>query len=189
MAREEDSGIEVCSAPNSDNASSNSTESDLNSDVIEVGTNFQDDGSLELNRDNIAPLLHPPEFVIPDHTLAKQEETIEKKLTLLMQKAMFYISMVTMAIHLWTTRGSPKKGKRRARVAVNLSFCSLAYLLVLAVSLALLLQLRLSDKPPQFFSPDSNIQKLLDLVGNISDVDAVDGYSYSEWSSKDNCEN
>ena len=41
--------------------------------------------------------------------------------------------------------------------------------------------LKPTDRPPQFFNPDSNIQKMLDLTGNLTDTDALNCYSCSAW--------
>ena len=183
VACEDDSGIEVSSNSNSDNTSNNSNQSSSNSDTIEIGADLQEDGTLELVDGKVVPFFQAPETLSNYTLLVKSEETIEKKLTVLMQTAMYYVATVSMVLHLWTTKSLLKK-KRREKFAFNICVCSLSYILLLAVSLSLVFQLQLSNQPPQFFSPDSNIQKMLDLVGNISDVNAVDGYRFSEWSSK-----
>lgn len=180
VAHEDDSGIEVSSASNSDNTSNSSNQSSSQSDSMEVGGDLQEDDSLALI-DNEVPHFQAPRTT-RNYTLRKSEETVEKKLTILMQTAMFYVATIPMVMHLWTTKSLQKK-KRRAKFAANVSLCSLVYILLLAISLTLVFHLRLSEQPPQFFSPDSNIQKMLDLVGNVSDVNAVDGYGFSEWSS------
>ena len=42
------------------------------------------------------------------------------------------------------------------------------YLVLLAISVGLMLQLRPASKPPQMFDEDTNLQQLLDLAANVS---------------------
>lgn len=41
--------------------------------------------------------------------------------------------------------------------------------------------LKPTDRPPQFFKPSSNIQKMLDLSGNLTDTATLNCYSCSAW--------
>ena len=42
-------------------------------------------------------------------------------------------------------------------------------------------QLQPTDHPPQFFDPDSNIQRMLDLEGNLTDREVVNCWNCSAW--------
>lgn len=42
-------------------------------------------------------------------------------------------------------------------------------------------QLKPSDHPPQLFDPNSNIQKMLDLTGNLTESKAVNCWKCSAW--------
>ena len=48
---------------------------------------------------------------------------------------------------------------------------SVCYLLVMIASVALMVQLRPAQKPPQLFKSDTNLQRLLDLAANFSHSD------------------
>lgn len=41
-----------------------------------------------------------------------------------------------------------------------------------------------TNRPPQFFNPDSNIQKLLDLKGNLTDARSYNCWACSAWYTK-----
>ena len=45
------------------------------------------------------------------------------------------------------------------------------YLLLMAAAAALMSQLQVSQRPPQLFQADTNLQRLMDLSANFSDSD------------------
>lgn len=55
------------------------------------------------------------------------------------------------------------------------------FVAILTLSLVGTAFLKPTNRPPQFFKPDSNIQKMLDLTGNLTDTDALNCYSCSAW--------
>ena len=64
-------------------------------------------------------------------------------------------------------------------------FTRLSVVLIFAVILAgmcvAMLQLKPANHPPQFFDPNSNIQKMLDLEGNLTTREAVNCWDCSAW--------
>ena len=55
------------------------------------------------------------------------------------------------------------------------------FIVILACMSGAMSQLKPSDHPPQFFDPDSNIQKMLDLEGNLTQRSAVNCWDCSAW--------
>ena len=117
--------------------------------------------------------------------------------TIGMQKFMLLLSMGAMVLHLFplppkpdpgnpnnprTTNQETAKRKKNVLCLVRFLVFILCYCLLLVVSIGLVSRLKPSDKPPQFFSPSTNLQKVLDLTGNVTDADVIDGYTLSEWS-------
>lgn len=169
---EMDSGIS--SASGSDNSSNGSTLMDAGE--VDKDDSNSDDEEKEEDRTALIRGQVSPEA----HGNAQTPGTVSR-LTLLMQKFMFGISVSVMVFHIWPKFTSERAN--RIRYWVNFLLFCLGYLLLLAISVGLLSRLRPSEKPPQFFSPDSNLQKVLDLTGNVTDASVVDGYTMSEWSS------
>jgi len=115
-----------------------------------------------------------------------------------MQKLMLALSCAAMVLHLFPrprkthpsgqqdrlqgNQATEKKG-RNALYCIRLLVFLVSYGILLGTSVGLVSQLKSSDKPPQFFSPGTNLQKVLDLTGNVTAADVVDGYTLSEWSS------
>ena len=57
----------------------------------------------------------------------------------------------------------------------------LVFAVILVGMCVAMLQLKPADHPPQFFDPDSNIQKMLDLEGNLTTREAVNCWDCSAW--------
>ena len=55
------------------------------------------------------------------------------------------------------------------------------FVVILAGMFGAMLQLKPADHPPRFFDPDSNIQKLLDLDGNLTARTAINCWDCSAW--------
>lgn len=170
-----DSGIDTVSTTNSDNISNSSSQSDPNavepSEDVDLLIPEEPD-------DNETPEAPPPVV----------QSTPEMRLTILMQKVMFCISVIPMSMHFIANKISLKKPHFSVLVVIFHIFLRVLILLaVLGTSVGLLLQLRFSDKPPQFFDPDSNIQKMLDLAGNVTDSSAINCYNCSAWNSGYQC--
>ncbi len=63
----------------------------------------------------------------------------------------------------------------KLRIPLINMFCVWLYLLSLITSIGLVVGLlKFSDRPPQLFNSNSNIQKLLDLTGNLTENGALD---------------
>lgn len=122
------------------------------------------------------------------HSLRRTEDSDNNlsPFMIFLQEVMFWISVAAVILHVWAAAGIKKAMK--VKVIVNVLACCLGYVILLAIAIHLVSNLRPSDKPPQFFSPNSNLQKMLDLIGNVTEGDVVDGYSLSEQSSSSSCE-
>ena len=111
-----------------------------------------------------------------------KQPTAESKLTIFVQKVIlqvvarpamlpqmiqysFVSGKITRAILRWSTRFIP----------------IVLFTLILFLMGAAMLKLRPSDHPPQFFDPDSNIQKMLDLEGNLTQPSALNCWDCSAW--------
>ena len=175
---DDDSGINSVSS-NSDNASNDSAQSE---DIIGAGNNEDDDTNVLIvtERGNMAVVQ-----VVPATVIAK-DDTFERKVTSFMQKCMLYLSVAPMSLHLvfnyYRSRSPSWSGRVLLRI-VHIVVSVKILLVVIAISLGLLSQLRFTNQPPQFFDPDSNIQKMLNLTGNMTDLGASECYDQcSSWS-------
>ena len=175
---DDDSGINSVSS-NSDNASNDSAQSE---DIIGAGNDEDDDTNVLIvtERGNTAVVQ-----VVPATVIAK-DDTFERKVTSFMQKCMLYLSVAPMSLHLvfnyYRSRSPSWSGRVLLRI-VHIVVSVKILLVVIAISLGLLSQLRLTNQPPQFFDPDSNIQKMLNLAGNVTDLGASECYDQcSSWS-------
>ncbi len=52
---------------------------------------------------------------------------------------------------------------------------------IFLMSIGGMVQLKPTDHPPQFFDPDSNIQKMMDLAGNLTDTNTVNCNNCFAW--------
>ena len=143
--------------------------------VINAGTEEEEGGVNEL-----------VEQIAPDSECAN---TFDRKLTSAMQGGMLYLSMGPMTFHLLRSYVAARLPRMNILSRLlNIFAHFMMFLFVLGISVGLLVQLRFNDKPPQFFDPDSNIQKMLDLAGNVTDSSAVNCYNCSAWNSNMHCE-
>ena len=175
---DDDSGINSVSS-NSDNASNDSAQSE---DIIGAGNDEDDDTNVLIvtERGNTAVVQ-----VVPATVIAK-DDTFERKVTSFMQKCMLYLSVAPMSLHLvfnyYRSRSPSWSGRVLLRI-VHIVVSVKILLVVIAISLGLLSQFRFTNQPPQFFDPDSNIQKMLNLAGNVTDLGASECYDQcSSWS-------
>jgi hypothetical protein len=118
-----------------------------------------------------------PEQTLADSVLGSGKSSAESRWTELQQIGM--IRFVAYPVMFWFLIGRKFKSKHVARL------CSLtmvfAFIAVLCASFLATAFLKPTDRPPQFFKPNSNIQKMLDLAGNLTSADAVNCYSCSAW--------
>lgn len=181
---EVDSGIE--------DRGSDSIRSDSNS--VGSGSNSTTSSLLDVNEDTIGmeQRLHQPETettelnevdAIPVVSRTRSSSwTIEGKLTVLVQKALlltvaravmlphtvkysFISNTILRNILRWFTRLVPV----------------ILFAIILASMSGAMSRLKPSDHPPQFFDPDSNIQKMLDLSGNLTERSAVNCWQCLAW--------
>ena len=97
------------------------------------------------------------------------------KLTSYLQNFMLkYIARPIMILHLLKIRNSV------LRFFSSLGFVGL-FIVIFVISLPLAIRLEPTDHPPQFFDPDSNIQKMLDLSGNLTDLSTFDCMACPYW--------
>ena len=122
-------------------------------------------------------VIHEPEPSLVDSILSSSKSSAESRWTELQQIGM--IRFVAYPVMFWFLIGRKLNNKHLARL------CSLTmiFVFILALSSSFLATafLKPTDRPPQFFKPNSNIQKMLDLAGNLTSADAVNCYSCSAW--------
>lgn len=169
-----DSGIDSTASSNSDNISNDSSQSD-SSDLMVASVLENDSGMRAI-----------VEQITPD---SDRVNTFDRRLTNAMQTGMLYISMLPMTLHLVRAYVASHRPRRSTLFhLLNILFHVVIFCALLGVSVALLRQLRFNSKPPQFFDPRSNIQKMLDLAGNVTDSSALNCYNCSAWNSNTPCE-
>ena len=160
------------------------------SEIIEEEPQFMQSSHFDGHNEDNSPLLLPTRMevtitetrVIEDPSMANtvpsgNKASAESRWTELQQIGM--IRFVAYPIMFWFLVGVKFSSKHKARL------CSLAmvlgFIVVLLTSYAATAFLKPTDRPPQFFKPGSNIQKMLDLSGNLTSADAVNCYSCSAW--------
>ena len=118
-----------------------------------------------------------PQSILADSVLGSSKSSAESRWTELQQIGM--IRFVAYPVMFWFLIGNKLNSKHLARL------CSLtivfAFIVVLFSSFLATAFLKPTDRPPQFFKPSSNIQKMLDLAGNLTSAEAVNCYSCSAW--------
>lgn len=104
--------------------------------------------------------------------------SVERRLTTLVQVFMMkFVARPVLAPRLWKPTGD-----RRSVLNVFTQggfiwiFCIVVALSILGTSF-----LQLTNHQPQFFNPDSNLQKMLDLNGNLTDATSYNCWSCSAW--------
>ena len=106
--------------------------------------------------------------------------TTENRLTAIIQVGMMWLVAVPVLFpHLLS--------KRITNSCLKLiTKCSFVWLFVLMAILSIggTALLQPTNHPPQFFDPDSNIQKLLDLKGNLTDARSYNCWACSAWYTK-----
>ena len=184
---DDDSGINSVSSAsvNSDSISNDSSQSDTTPLVLdshEDATPLEDGVGVAVVKESLCD-------VIARYTSG--DATFERRLTELMQKGMFFISVLPMAFHLVFNKYKARTRNKATKATLTVAhvLTSLGILcVVVALSIGLMMQLRFSNKPPQFFDPDSNIQKMLDLAGNVTDTTTSSCLDCSAWSSPNGSE-
>ena len=110
---------------------------------------------------------------IRSHTRTNQP-TAEEKLTTFVQKVLLLVvARAVMLPQMVQFSISNKISRTVLRWLIRLTPVVL-FLLILAAMSGAMSQLKPSDHPPQFFDPDSNIQKMLDLTGNLTERSSKD---------------
>ena len=118
-----------------------------------------------------------PEPSLVDSILSSSASSAESRWTELQQIGM--IRFVAYPVMFWFLIGRKFNSKHKARLfSLAMIF---GFVLVLFASFVATAFLKPTDRPPQFFKPGSNIQKMLDLAGNLTSADAVNCYSCSAW--------
>ncbi len=173
---EDDSGIDSNSNSTSDNISNTSSQSD---DVTAIGTGCvasEENATLMVTTSSLSrvTVAEPVSFA----SLEPVRATFERKLTMLMQKGMLYVSVIPMSLNLYASK------HKRACCLPRILIPILTLVLLVGISVGLLVQLRFDNKPPQFFDPNSNIQKMLDLAGNVTDSNDVNCFDCSAWNGR-----
>ena len=157
----------------------NKPNTETGTDIIDVSsrlTNEEDNPIIsgpEIHvqvNDDIDPLLAEPFLDITGKSSA------ESRWTELQQIGM--LKFIARPIMFFFLVGS-KFNKHKARL-VSLSMVFL-FAVVMLLSWTATAFLKPTDRPPQFFKPSSNIQKMLDLTGNLTDSEAINCYSCSAW--------
>ena len=179
-----DSGIEdrgsdsVGSNSNSTGSGSNSTSSSL----LDVS---EDPIGMEQTPDQ--PEIRTTELNESDTTLVitqsrSSRPTVEGKLTTLVQKALLLtVARAVMLPHTVKYSCIPNTTLRTILRWFTRLVPVVVFVIILASMSGAMSQLKPSDHPPQFFDPDSNIQKMLDLSGNLTQRSALNCWQCSSW--------
>ena len=157
-----------------------------NSAAVTRITVVQSDSPL-YNEDGDSERLLSSESVTSGDTTAAESAdlTTTGPFTHLLQTIMFKaIGRVVMLPFLWHSRRYESSRKEEG-VCTRFSPIQLTmvcvFIAILVGSFTTSVFLGFTDHPPQFFNPNSNIQKMLDLSGNLTDSSAIDCYKCSPW--------
>ena len=124
--------------------------------------------------------IEEPEPNLADSVLSGSKSSAESRWTELQQIGM--IQFVAYPVIFWFLIKQKFSNKHKARLCSFMSLTMIVgFVLVLLASFVATSFLKPTDRPPQFFKPSSNIQKMLDLSGNLTSADAVNCYSCSAW--------
>ena len=106
--------------------------------------------------------------------------TVANRLTAIIQVAMIHlIARPVLFPHFVSKRISNGCLKLIAKCTFVWLFVVVAIFSITGTAL-----LQPTNRPPQFFDPDSNIQKLLDLKGNLTDARSYNCWACSAWYTK-----
>lgn len=215
-----DSGIEILgngnssSEPSSDNSSTASSSSVSDTNVlipeseIEIEHNIENAAlhSTQLNDHHLEEhTLEPVEVTVVDEArivgdpllvaesaqrVSRQgssKSSAESRWTELQQIGM--MRLVAHPVMIFFLLGSKLSKWKATLLSWTMVFIFIAILVSSWVGTAFL---KPTDRPPQFFKSSSNIQKMLDLTGNLTDAATLNCYSCSAWygqgASKASCE-
>ncbi len=168
ITHDNDSGIETSSLSNSDSTSNDSNQT--HSDVSEESIDQNEDDHIALLDSEVMP--------------TNETTTVDSKMTSLMQNIMFLVSIGPMTSHLCIRKLIKKiRCSKWPLLILHACVAVLAYLVLVGMSIGMLSNMQLTDKPPQLFNPDTNIQKMLDLAGNVTDSSTINCYNCSAWNS------
>ena len=106
--------------------------------------------------------------------------TAENRLTAIVQVGMMrFVAVPVLIPHLLSKRITNSFLKFITKCTFVWVFVVMAILSIGGTAL-----LQPTNRPPQFFDPDSNIQKLLDLKGNLTDAKSYNCWACSAWYTK-----
>ena len=200
-----DSGIEIMdngngSSEQSDNSSTASSSSVSDTNVLIPESEIKDSGMETEPKSQEVELQpsHPGEedhvLLLPttevsaieqvatplyDSVVGGSKSTAESRWTELQQIGM--IRFVARPVMFFFLIGSKFSRPKATLFNLAMVFC---FILILLSSFIATAFLKPTDRPPQFFKPGSNIQKMLDLSGNLTDTEAINCYSCSAWHSQ-----
>ena len=179
---DDDSGIDILEQGNGSTDSENSSTASGGSGTSESDSNLavSESNSKPINGDaksedqdrllEMQPL--QDEQPLDTSTCVNQDDdnnpirTVERKVTVLVQTFLLqYLARPVMVLRLW----KPKRFSKRQWALISFGLVWLLYLGVKGIAVSRTCFLQLTDRPPQFFNPDSNIQKMLDLTGNLTE--------------------
>ena len=187
MNLETDSGIIEDRGSDSTGSDSNSVGSDSHSSTSslvaeEDGNIGMEPGSKRNGTDTTAAVVSRMEEPVNGNPEVTRSPTIENRITVLVQKALlFTIARVVMLPQLVRCRCLPD-GLLRTIVRWTTRLLPVILFIAILVSMSgAASQLQPSDGPPQIFDPDSNMQKLLNLQGNLTDVESINCWNCSAW--------
>ena len=115
--------------------------------------------------------------LLADSIMSSGKSSAESRWTELQQIGM--IRFIAYPVMFWFLIG--RKFKSKLMAILFSQAMVVGFILVLSSSFVATAFLKPTDRPPQFFNPNSNIQKMLDLAGNLTSAEAVNCYSCSAW--------
>ena len=188
-----DSGIDVLDqgngSENSENSSmgsagSNSAGSDSSSTESVEAILITERPLLEMEPLHMLEANSSSETAKPLHEEDNLNPTAESWLTSRVQAFLLrFLAVPVMILQVWRPKFHCVSNRVGSvlRLFIRLGFVWL-FVIILAMSLGKTTQLKVSDHQPQFFDPDTNIQKMLDLEGNLTEPSGDNCGSCSAWS-------
>ena len=175
---ETDSGIiedrssdSVGSDSNSVGSGSNSSQSSL----VELGS-----GEMEQNGIQALPGMEVSGN--GNETRVGTQSNVDTKITLFLQKTLLLtVARAMLYPQLVEYRCIASRKLRAALLWATRLLPVVIFVVVLVSMSGAMSQLEPTNHPPQFFDPDSNIQKMLDLEGNLTQKEVINCWNCSAW--------
>lgn len=177
---ETDSGIQEDRGSDSVGSDSNSIGSDSHSSTSSLDINEEENVTGENGIEVVTGVENGNVTVSTSHTGSNKR--LEDVITILSQKIMLHTIARAVMLPQMIQYNCISSKKLRAIFRWTTRLIPVILFIVILISMSgAMSQLKPSDHPPQFFDPDSNIQKMLDLEGNLTETSVVNCWDCSAW--------